>query len=52
VVIDFSTPKGGRSRDEELQLWTFDEHQQVVRLRHNVDTTKHIAAFSGEDTTT
>jgi ketosteroid isomerase-like protein len=52
VVIDFSTPAGGRSRDEELHLWTFDEHQQVVRMRHYVDTAKHIAAFAGEDTTT
>jgi ketosteroid isomerase-like protein len=51
VVIDFSTPTGGRSRDEELHLWTFDEHQQVVRMRHYVDTAKHIAAFAGEDTT-
>jgi hypothetical protein len=52
VVIDSSTPKGGHSLYEELHLWTFDEHQQVVRLRHHVDTAKHIAAFSGEDTTT
>ncbi len=51
VVIDFSTPAGGRSRDEELHLWTFDEHQQVARLRHYVDTAKHIASFAGEDTT-
>jgi uncharacterized protein len=52
VVIDYSTPTGGRLRDEELHLWTLDEHQQVVRLRHYVDTAKHIAAFAGEDTTT
>ena len=52
VVIEFSTPSGGRSRDEELHLWTFDEHQQVVRMRHYVDTAKHIAAFAGENTTT
>lgn len=51
VVIDFSTPAGGRSRDEELHLWTLDEGQQVTRLRHYVDTAKHIAAFAGEDTT-
>jgi ketosteroid isomerase-like protein len=51
VVIEFSTLGGGRSRDEELHLWTFDEHQQVVRMRHYVDTAKHIAAFAGEDTT-
>jgi HD domain len=52
VVIDFSTPAGGRSRDEELHLWTLNDHEQVTRLRHYVDTAKHIAAFAGEDTTT
>jgi uncharacterized protein len=51
VVIDFSTPAGGRSRDEELHLWTLNDRQQVIRLRHYVDTAKHIAAFAGEDTT-
>ena len=51
VVIDFSTPAGGRSRDEELHLWTLNNHHQVTRLRHYVDTAKHIAAFAGEDTT-
>jgi hypothetical protein len=50
-VIDFSTPAGGRSRDEELHPWTLNDHQQVTRLRHYVDTAKHIAAFAGEDTT-
>jgi uncharacterized protein len=50
-VIEFSTPNGGRSRDEELHLWTFDDHQKIVRMRHYVDTAKHIAAFAGEDTT-
>ena len=52
VVIEYSTPAGGRLRDEELHLWTFDDHQQVIRLRHYVDTAKHIAAFAGENTTT
>ena len=51
VVIDFSTPAGGRSHDEELHLWTLDDRQQVTRLRHYVDTAKHIAAFAGEDNT-
>jgi uncharacterized protein len=51
VVIEYSTPAGGHLRDEEVHLWTFDEHQQVVRLRHYVDTAKHIAAFAGENTT-
>jgi ketosteroid isomerase-like protein len=50
VMIDFTTASGGRSRDEELHLWTFNEQQKVVRMRHYVDTAKHIAAFDGEDT--
>ena len=52
VTIDFSTPAGVRSRDEELHLWTLDEQQKIVRMRHYVDTAKHIAAFAGKDTTT
>ncbi len=51
VVIEYTTPQGGHSRDEELHLWTFDEDQKVVRMRHYVDTAKHIAAFEGQDTT-
>lgn len=50
-VIEFTTPAGGRVRDEELQLFTLDDHQRVTRFRHYVDTAKHIAAFAGEDTT-
>jgi hypothetical protein len=41
----------GRFRDEELHLWTLDDDGQVVRMRHYVDTAKHIAAGAGEDTT-
>ena len=51
VVIDVVTPAGGRYRDEEMHLWTLDDRQQITRLRHYVDTAKHIAAFAGEDTT-
>jgi ketosteroid isomerase-like protein len=51
VVIEFSTPAGGRARDEELHLWTLNEQRQVTRLRHYVDTAKHIAAWAGEDLT-
>jgi hypothetical protein len=50
VTIDASTPAGGRFRDEELHLWTLDQGGQVVRMRHDVDTAKHIAAAAGEDT--
>jgi len=35
---------GGRYRDEEIHLWTFDNRGQVVRLRHYADTAKHIRA--------
>ena len=39
---------GGRYRDEEIHLWTFDNAGKVVRLRHYTDTAKHIAAFQGQ----
>ena len=31
-------------RDEEIHLWTFNMAGKVVRLRHYVDTAKHIEA--------
>ena len=48
-VLEAKLPHcGGRSyRDEEIHLWTFNEDGKVARLRHYVDTAKHIAAFSG-----
>jgi ketosteroid isomerase-like protein len=46
VEIEYTTPAGHRLRDQELHLWTFDEHGKVVRMRHYVDTAKHIAAFA------
>ena len=39
---------GGHYRDEEIHLWTFNDQGKVVRLRHYVDTAKHIAAFRNE----
>ena len=51
VMIECTTPAGGRLRDEEVHLWALDETQRVTRLRHYVDTAKHIAAYAGEDTT-
>ena len=51
VRAEFSLPNGGRFADEEIHLWTFDESGRVVRLRHYLDTAKHIAASRGEDTT-
>ncbi len=50
IIIDASTPSGGRFRDEELHLWTLGEDGRVVRMRHHVDTAKHIAAAEGQDT--
>jgi hypothetical protein len=50
VVIDAKLPAGGRYRDEELHLWSFDSNGKISRLRHYVDTAKHIAAAGGEDT--
>ena len=52
VLIDATSPDGGRFRDEELHLYTLDGDGKVVRMRHYVDTAKHIAASRGEDTTT
>jgi len=37
---------GGHYRDEEMHLWTFDDNGKVTRLRHYVDTAKHVAAFT------
>lgn len=51
VVIEASTPGGGRYRDEELHLWTFAPDGRVCRLRHYADTAKQIAAAEGKDTT-
>jgi hypothetical protein len=43
VVVEFTTAGGARLRDEELHLWTLNEEGKVVRMRHYVDTAKHIA---------
>ena len=51
ILIEASTPSGGRFRDEELHLWTLDERGKIAGLRHYVDTAKHIAAARGTDTT-
>jgi uncharacterized protein len=50
VVIAATLPGGGRFRDEELHLWGFDADGKINRMRHYVDTAKHIAAERGEDT--
>jgi ketosteroid isomerase-like protein len=51
VLIEATAPGGGRFRDEELHLYTLDDRGKVTRMRHYVDTAKHIAASRGEDTT-
>jgi ketosteroid isomerase-like protein len=51
ILIDATVPGGGRLRDEELHLWTFDDEGRVRRFRHFSDTAKHIAAAGGQDTT-
>ena len=43
-VVDATPPGGRRYRDEEMHLWTFGTDGKVTRLRHYVDTAKHIAA--------
>lgn len=45
IVIESGVPGGGTYRDEEIQLWTFNEKGKVCRLRHYLDTAKHIAAW-------
>jgi len=42
--IEFVNPSGNTVRDEELLLWAFDDQGKVCRLRHYVDTAKHLAA--------
>jgi ketosteroid isomerase-like protein len=44
VQIDATSPSGGRYQDEELHLWSFNAAGKVRRLRHYVDTAKHIRA--------
>lgn len=43
VISEFTAPNGRRLRDEELHLWTFGSDGKVVRMRHYVDTAKHIS---------
>jgi ketosteroid isomerase-like protein len=44
-ILEANVPAtGGHYRDEEMHLWTFDANGKVIRLRHYVDTAKHMAA--------
>jgi ketosteroid isomerase-like protein len=44
VVVDFVLPSGARYQDEEVHLWTLGADGKVTRVRHYVDTAKHIRA--------
>jgi ketosteroid isomerase-like protein len=48
VLMDATPAGGSHFRDEELHLWTFGADGKVKRLRHYVDTAKHIAAAREE----
>jgi ketosteroid isomerase-like protein len=51
VEIENKLSTGGKLRDEELHLYTVDEDGLITRMRHYVDTAKHLRAWAGEDTT-
>ncbi|HRD85616.1 MAG TPA: nuclear transport factor 2 family protein [Rubrivivax sp.] len=44
VVLDATLPSGKRVQDEEVHLWTVNAAGRVTRMRHYLDTAKHIAA--------
>jgi uncharacterized protein len=45
VAIDAAVKAtGGRIRDDEIHLWTFDDGGRVTDFRHFVDTAKHVEA--------
>ncbi len=47
--IEFVYPAtGAQVRDEEMHLWTFNDQGKIIRLRHYLDTAKHIAAAKGK----
>jgi ketosteroid isomerase-like protein len=45
IEADLPAHGCGHYRDEELHLWSFNAEGKVTRLRHYVDTAKHVAAF-------
>jgi ketosteroid isomerase-like protein len=45
VAIEMEIPSSGATiRDEEIHLWTFNDAGKVVRMRHYLDTAKHMLA--------
>ena len=44
IEIEFEAPSANRRcQDQEMHLWTLNAAGKVTRLRHYVDTAKHIA---------
>jgi uncharacterized protein len=44
-VIEADVPATGKHyRDEEMHLWTFNQQGKITRLRHYLDTAKHLIA--------
>jgi ketosteroid isomerase-like protein len=39
--------RAGAYRDEEMHLWTFGDDGKVTRLRHYLDTAKHVEVWRG-----
>ena len=48
VHVAWLLPDGARLADDEVHLWTFDETGKIARLRHYIDTAKHIAVCGGQ----
>jgi ketosteroid isomerase-like protein len=46
--VAWRLPNGAALADDELHLWTFDDAGKIARLRHYVDTAKHIASGAGQ----
>lgn len=44
VAMDATLANGKPLRDEEIHLWNVDANGKVLRMRHYVDTARHIAA--------
>lgn len=43
-VLEADVPATGKHyRDEEMHLWTFNKDGKITRLRHYLDTAKHIS---------
>lgn len=44
LIVEADIPGGGHFRDEEMHLWSFNAEGKVTRLRHYIDSVKHIEA--------